>query len=113
MRSFPILALALSMFGCKSPEERACKRLRSAIPDEIMSDGSLPAPDVSESMQVCLEWLEELRSDLDPTKEEWDTYLSCLGEIESMEGMMTCSQPLFAKSFERAANRDIAGTSGE
>ena len=81
------------MVGCKSPEEKACVNTVRLIADSGVADGR-EGTSKKQRRRDCVDSLARLRQQLQPSQDQWFTYLDCLSAAQSMSEQFDCLAPL-------------------
>lgn len=100
MRRCVPLALVLLSFACKSPEEKACETSVRIIEAHTASTGQGDGKTSREHQRGCVDGLRRLREQLQPSEDEWFTYLRCVRAAAQMTDQSKCLQPLIDDEAE-------------
>lgn len=97
------MSLVLVLFGCKSPEERACAHTVTLLENSQASHYQEDGKDRTKHVRDCVESLRRLRAEIKPNEELWFTYLRCLSDSADMSAQFDCLAPLTKEQMKDIA----------
>lgn len=100
MRRLAPLCLVLLVVGCKSPEEKACENIVRINEAHAAESGRSDGKSSSDHQRGCLDSLRRLQGQLEPSEDEWFTYLACVRAAEQMSDQAKCLAPLVGQLGE-------------